>query len=292
MWRLSDYRSIHLAVGKLNVDVIVKGLDQIPPPDTPVYAEDVEIVPGGAATNYSVAISRFGHSVKLLSKVGIGPTMKGIMTSLAELGVGLEYVQEEQYVQSPTLIFLRNDGSISIVRKKNSVPPITREEVNRFAGLFDVVHFASLPPQLVLRDPYAKVTSYDPGPTVREIVDPLEVDVLFVNNTEAEKLDMEKVKTRYLVVKKGKKGATVTSEVEECSVDAIQVDPVDTTGAGDVFDAAFNFGLAEEWSLEETLQFASVASGLKVTRLGGTSSPSFQEVVSFLNEKPPKVKCR
>lgn len=292
MWRLSDYRSIHLAVGKLNVDVIIRGLESVPQPDEPVFADDIQILPGGAATNYSAAIARFGHSVKLLSKVGSGHAVKGIMTSLAEQGVGLDYVQEDSTPQSPTLVFLRKDGSISIVRKKNSIPSISKEEVTRFVGLFDVVHFASIPPSLVVRDPYAKVTSYDPGPSAKEIDEPIQVDVLFLNKREAEAINMDLVKTKYTVVKRGKKGATVTSEVEECNVDAIEVDAVDTTGAGDVFDAAFNFGLAEEWDIEDVLQFASVASGIKVTRLGGTSSPTYDEVVSFLSKKSPKVNCR
>nr|WP_149528888.1 carbohydrate kinase family protein [Sulfuracidifex tepidarius] len=292
MWRLSDYRSIHLAVGKLNVDVIIRGLEKFPQPDEPVFAEDIQILPGGAATNYSVAIAKFGHSVKLLSKVGSGHAVKGVMTSLAEQGVGLDYVQEDSAPQSPTLVFLRNDGSISIVRKKNSIPPMSREEIGRFVGLFDVVHFASIPPSLVLRDPYSKVTSYDPGPAVREIKEPVQVDVLFLNKREAESVNMDLVKTKYTVIKKGKEGATVVSEVEECSVEAIEVNAVDTTGAGDVFDAAFNFGLAEEWNIEDVLQFASVASGIKVTKLGGTSSPTYDEVVSFLSKKKPKVNCR
>ncbi len=291
-WRLSDYRNIHLSIGKLNVDVIVRGLDSLPPPDTPIFVDDIQLMPGGSATNYSVAIAKFGHSVKLLSRVGSGHAVRGVMATLAEMGVGLDYVMEDQSPQSPTLVFLRNDGSITIVRRKNSTPSITRDDVNRFVGLFDVVHFASVPPSMVVRDPYSKITSYDPGPSAKDVKEPINVDVLFLNERESKMVNMDLVKSRYTVIKKGKEGATVISEVEECSVEALKLNPVDTTGAGDVFDAAFNFGLAEDWGIEEILQFASVSSGLKVTRLGGTSSPTYEEVMSFLKQSTPKVKCK
>jgi hypothetical protein len=48
-------RPIHLAVGKFNIDIIVK-LNAFPLVDSKVNTDVMEIMPGGSATNYSVAV--------------------------------------------------------------------------------------------------------------------------------------------------------------------------------------------------------------------------------------------
>ncbi len=49
---------------------------------------------------------------------------------------------------------------------------------------------------------------------------------------------------------------------------AFEVQPVDTTGAGDVFHGGFVFGLVQGWPLERILDFSCAAAGLNCTALG------------------------
>jgi len=57
------------------------------------------------------------------------------------------------------------------------------------------------------------------------------------------------------------------------------VNPVDTTGAGDVFRAGFVFGLLRAWPLVDQLRFANAAAALSCTRLGAIASvPTLDEV--------------
>ncbi|MEW9492462.1 MAG: PfkB family carbohydrate kinase, partial [Candidatus Aramenus sulfurataquae] len=97
---------------------------------------------------------------------------------------------------------------------------------------------------------------------------------------------------KLLVVKMGGEGAMVIGEGEECYSEAIKTDVVDTTGAGDVFDAAFNVFYLEKNSLEDTLKLANVAAGIKVSRIGGTSSPTLEEVMQKLKKTSIKAKCK
>ncbi|MEM1630095.1 MAG: carbohydrate kinase family protein [Saccharolobus sp.] len=282
---------IHLSVGRLNIDIIAK-IDTIPPIDTNHFTDVLEILPGGSAINYAVTIAKFGHSVKLLAKIGKNEIVKSMMEKLVELGVGLEYVEEINEKPSIALIFLRNDGSLSMVRRLGASILLSREDVRKHFGLFDVVHFASVSPNVVIRDPYAKLISYDPGPYAKEIEN-IDVDILYVNEKEYEFIKNKDIKSKYIVIKMGKKGARVITPNEECEVEAIQVEKVvDTTGAGDVFDAAFNFSIIENKNIEKSLQMASVAAGIKVTRIGGISSPTIDEVREYLRKKKPKVICK
>jgi sulfofructose kinase len=49
---------------------------------------------------------------------------------------------------------------------------------------------------------------------------------------------------------------------------AYLVDPVDTTGAGDIFHAGFIYGLLQGWPLQRQLDFACAAAALNCTALG------------------------
>ncbi|RIY32349.1 hypothetical protein CKF54_05055 [Psittacicella hinzii] len=61
--------------------------------------------------------------------------------------------------------------------------------------------------------------------------------------------------------------------------------PVDTTGAGDIFHGAFCYGLAQELSLENCCKLASLTAGLAVQRRGVRQAiPSFNEVLSLLQK--------
>jgi ribokinase len=63
------------------------------------------------------------------------------------------------------------------------------------------------------------------------------------------------------------------------------VSAVDTTCAGDVFNAALCVALAEERSFDEAIRFATAASSISVTRQGAqTSIPTRCEVDTLLRE--------
>ncbi len=69
-----------------------------------------------------------------------------------------------------------------------------------------------------------------------------------------------------MVVTLGNEGALVLEEGKVHHLPAIKVKVVDTTGAGDVFNAALVVGLGEKMTLLEATKFALKASGLSVTK--------------------------
>ncbi|BAB65570.1 carbohydrate kinase family protein [Sulfurisphaera tokodaii] len=283
-------KPIHLSVGRFNIDIIVN-IEKMPDTDEFLTTDLMEIMPGGAAVNYAVAITKLGHSSKLLAKVGKNTITQSLMESIAEMGVGLDYVEETNAPQSMALIFLRKNGKISMVRKLGASTLITQEDVKKYFGLFDTIHFASVPPNIVVRDPMARLISYDPGPFSKD-VNEVDVDVLYLNEKESKAINLDKIRAKIIVIKMGEKGAKVITENQECYVEAYKVDNiVDTTGAGDVFDATFNYSLLEGLSIEEGLKLAVTASAIKIQRLGGISSPNLNEVHEALKIYEPKVKC-
>jgi fructokinase len=95
----------------------------------------------------------------------------------------------------------------------------------------------------------------------------------------------------------GERGTTVATESGvgaggapvARSVEAFDVDPVDTTGAGDAFAAAaisrYRPG-ATPGELERVLRYASAAAALTTTATGGMDAlPTAAEIASFLDER-------
>lgn len=94
-----------------------------------------------------------------------------------------------------------------------------------------------------------------------------------------------------VVIKLGERGSLAVTREEVVKVPAIKVKEVDPTGAGDVYDAAFIYGLLEEWSISRILEFANAAGAVKVTRFGPMEGPTSCEEVEELLKKSARVDC-
>ena len=88
------------------------------------------------------------------------------------------------------------------------------------------------------------------------------------------------------VIKLGEKGSIAITRDDVVEMPAIKVKEVDPTGAGDVYDAAFVYGLLNNWPVEKILKFANAAGAIKVTRFGPMEGPvSRREIEEFLRER-------
>jgi ribokinase len=127
------------------------------------------------------------------------------------------------------------------------------------------------------------------------------VDVLTPNETEAKVLlgrspdagiEPEAIAreligkgVKQVVMTLGEKGALIVTPSLFTRVPAIRVSAVDTTGAGDAFNAGLAVALACGTSLEVAVQFAVVTGGLAVTREGVIPSlPRREEVLQFYGQ--------
>lgn len=88
-----------------------------------------------------------------------------------------------------------------------------------------------------------------------------------------------------VVVKCGDQGCFLRSRNESLGISTFPVRVVDTTGAGDTFNAAFTYGYLKNWSLRDTATFANAVGAITVTKFGaGTQVPTKDEVSRFLDK--------
>jgi sugar/nucleoside kinase (ribokinase family) len=121
-----------------------------------------------------------------------------------------------------------------------------------------------------------------------------QVDVFLPNEMEALRLahisDMNEAVSRlrarapFVVIKRGERGALGARAGEVVEVPAIPTKVVDTTGAGDSFDAGFLSAFLANEPLEEALRFAAACGALSTLPPGGTEGqPTMDEVLAALD---------
>jgi sugar/nucleoside kinase (ribokinase family) len=104
-------------------------------------------------------------------------------------------------------------------------------------------------------------------------------------------LDMLVERVGVVVIKDGPNGAWAARGDERVHVAGIQAgDVVDTTGAGDCFNAGFLYGyVVEQQSLERCLLYGNICGGLSVTGVGGaTAAPRHAELHAWLSRLAPQ----
>lgn len=89
--------------------------------------------------------------------------------------------------------------------------------------------------------------------------------------------------SKVVVLKLGSEGALLATSREMRRIPAYWIEVVDTSGAGDVFDAAFVVGCLAKWDLERCVRFANAAGALTASGLGVVGSiPRFEQVEALM----------
>ena len=104
-----------------------------------------------------------------------------------------------------------------------------------------------------------------------------EIDVFLPNAAEVgllRKLGLDDPLSRLTVVKQGRNGATAITADTEIHAPARPADVVDTTGAGDAFNAAFLSAWLRNRPIRECMEFGNVKGAEAVAHRGGLGAVS------------------
>jgi sugar/nucleoside kinase (ribokinase family) len=305
-----------LVVGELNVDLIVSGLSALPQLGQEIVCTGLSRVLGSSSAIFSRALAGLGAQVGFMGKVGDDENGRFMVDQLRELGIDTSAVIVDSGTQTGITISLTYPGEKAQITYPGSIADYRAEEVKReaFSG-YEHLHMASMFLQTGLRPEIPELlrrakalgmsTSLDPGwdPADRWGPDLLEalaaVDILFLNEHEARAISGRRSAPAaqalqqiapllgpdgVALCKLGAGGALMSVGHELVQVEAHRVPVVDTTGAGDSFDAGFVFSaVVEGQPAAEALEFANACGAIAVMRVGGASSvPRAAEVEDFL----------
>ena len=307
-----------VVVGSINTDLVAV-TKRIPIAGETVLGSDFQIHPGGKGANQAVAVARLGYPVRLIGRLGNDTFGAELRTHLEKTGVEITGVSTSDGVSGVAVIVVSERGENSIVLTPGANSKVTPEDIDanvsilRSAGMV----LAQLEIPLETVEYLARVCArenvpliLDPAPA-RELSPGIFKDIAWFtpNQTEAafylgDRLPESKPQTpaeiariflssgcRGVVLKMGADGTYLASQAGISSlVPAFSVDAIDTTAAGDAFNAGFATALMLGESPLDSAVFAAAVAAISVTRRGAQPSmPSMAEVEKFLKNESLQV---
>jgi ribokinase len=306
-----------VVVGSLNMDFVVS-VRRLPAPGETVLGSNFTMVPGGKGANQACAAGKLAAgsaTVRMIGRVGKDPFADHLKASLAAAGVDVSGVHASK--SQPTgcaMISVDEAGQNSIVVASGANYELAAADVEAMrkwfhgasVSLFQLeTPLPTIAAALRLAREEGVVTILDPAPAQALSADILaNVDILTPNENEALKLlgrpgegitpaeapeiaaALLALGPRTVVIKLGSAGCFLKQPDWGEQVVGFAVNAVDTTAAGDTFNAAFAVVLAQGQTLSQAAMFANAAAAISVTRAGAQpSAPTREEVDAFLADR-------
>ena len=307
-----------VVVGAINVDLVAKA-QRFPRAGETVVGDSFYRGFGGKGANQAVTIARMGVPVSFIGRVGDDAFGGEMIAHLRGQGVGVAHVRAVEDCSSGTaMIFVDSSAQNEIVvvqGANNRLLPgdiAAAEDTIKDAALVVVVFDVPLDTvreTIRLAAKHGVPTIVNPAPALPGHADTSflqEVDVLVPNETEAEALTgispgapdfamnaagalREKgAKTSILTL--GENGSMLADSGKVLHVPAYEVEPVDTTAAGDAFIGGLAAGHRFFADMRALVRFASAVAALAVTKKGAAASlPTREEVDTFLVKNDPDL---
>ena len=275
---------------------------------------------GGKGSNQAVACARLGAKVTFVASIGTDPFSEMALGLYRDESIDITHVKRT--TEAPTgvgfIIVEAASGNNCITIDPGANELLTADDVSQCEAAFHSpavvltqleIPVASAEAALRCGRERGAITILNPAPVRPLPPSTLQlVDVLTPNQSEARVLaglgpnaDVEPEKVardlirqgvRQVVLTLGESGALIVTASSSTRVPAIRMVAVDTTGAGDAFNAGLAIALASGADLEAAVQFAVVTGGLAVTKEGVIPSlPNRDEVLQAYRQRnltPPE----
>jgi ribokinase len=283
-----------LVAGAINTDLVAT-VQHAPRQGETVTGTGFAVFGGGKGANQAVAVARSGGSVRLVGAVGDDQFGRDRLTELEADGMDVSTVEiVAEATSGVALILVEESGDNRIAYIPGATGSIAPDRVIEAykAQRPAVVLAPNELPTAALRTLFAEAardgatTILNATPDPQTVIDMLgSVSILIVNEHEAVEilgssvegygeaaLELGRRHGLRVVVTAGEAGAFLWDGTEVVHVQGPQVNPVDTTGAGDTFCGALACELERGSNLTQAARFAVHAAGLSVTRAGAQSS--------------------
>jgi len=288
-----------LVVGELNVDLILQG-DVAPAfGQAEKLVDDATLTMGSSSAIFACGAARLGLKVAFIGKVGDDEFGRFVLRSLAARQVDISYVVIDPAVKTGLSVILSRSDDRAILTNLGSIAALRYEEINRSVlqharhlHLGSYFLLEALKPDLPALFGEARAlslsvsldTNYDPAETwnsgLSEVLPyaniflPNETELCAIagQNDLAAALNALARDDLIVAVKLGPRGAMAQHGNDRYAAEALPIPVVDTTGAGDSFDAGFIYGYLAGWDLSRALRFACVCGSLSTRAAGGTAA--------------------
>lgn len=305
------------AVGHATVDQYYRCLQKIVVGDK-FFVRHIETLPGGMVANVACVLASLCTPTIFLSAFGQDEFTKMLIDSFKPYGVVLDAVDILSYCENfKTSILIEPDGADrTIMLYENQQKPVAIIDDKKRAILCQAAFIYGLISDFRTLPDYRNLLASVQEQGARLMFDVEcstftsrhdEEDRLFFDsadvlsfNTEAaykycgsedESVFLELIgdTEKIIIVTKGAQGCTVYNRTEKLDFPSFRVKVVDTTGAGDTFNAAFLHALMRGEDIDSCARFATGAANRSVQFLGARSGAvNREQVLTFIKEAEQK----
>ena len=286
--------------------------DKIPLHGESVLGQEHVIGPGGKGSNQAVAVAKAGGKVDFISKIGNDQYGEMALQMYKESNVNISNViiSNDHTTGAAGILVNKQTGENAIIVVPGAAGKITKEDIDQASDTIkkssifltqleapiDVVEYA-----IEIANSNNVTTILNPGPAAKlqdntfKLIDyftPNETEASFYVNHKVEtQEDLKKATNQLLdrgikniIITLGDKGAYFSNNNENFMIDAFDLrnKVVDTTGAGDAFNAGLAVALTEGKNIKKAIQFANAVGGLSTTKIGTAKSMPLREEIDNL----------
>ncbi len=306
-------RSAMLVVGDINVDVLARLGGELEAGGDNIASQPLELQLGGVGANVAVTLAKWGVAVRLAGCAGRDAFGDHALEALARHGIDMRAIAR---VDAPTGLFVvpvEPGGRRTVIGARGaneSAPVMSAADCLDGVGGVHLVGYTLLSDATAawLRElvqvavvrgiPVSLDAGLEPSRAAREAVLELapQVDALFVAQEEAEALTLEggeaaraaiaRCGARVVILKQGAAGCQFTSGGHWWKIAPLEVNAVDTTGAGDAFAAGYWVARLRGWDTGDAVSLANACGAAAATVLGaGEALPGPAEVMRVLEQQ-------
>ncbi|MGE4266737.1 MAG: ribokinase [Deferribacterales bacterium] len=294
--------------GSINTDLVTKA-PRFPKPGETMYGDSFSTFTGGKGANQAVALAKLGADVAMVGLTGNDIYGDDYMAYFKRLRVSTAGVGRVDTSTGIAVITVDGKGENNIIIVPGANAVVDKNYILKNREIIESSEFLLLQLE-VPADAVVQAAKTASGAGVKVILDPAPavplgeeilkyIDIITPNETEAEILTGVKpadeagfaaagqrliemgVKTA--VLKAGSRGAYVFTDGILTHVEGFVVAAVDTTAAGDTFNAGLAFGLGRGLSIIDAVRFANAAAAISTTKAGAQGGmPSLAETEQLL----------
>ena len=270
-----------LVFGSINADFFLN-VKSLPRPGETVLCPSYTFYPGGKGANQAVAAARLGAEVMFAGSVGKDPYGGQVLKSLRDVGINLKLVNSRGTTTGTAFVVVAEDGENQIVVASGANLETCSNQIkdSDLSLCTHIVLQLEVPikeiEDIIFRAKAAGckiILNYAPAnviqPTAIECCDYLIMNEIEANSLFGQKKEVEDYAIKFskrfdaeCIITLGPKGSLLATREGLYKIDALEVEAIDTVGAGDMFVGAFSAGLFKGECTTSSLQRATVASGL------------------------------
>ena len=291
-------------LGSANMDLVVT-VDHVPGLGETITGQRFEQIPGGKGANQALAAARAGADVRMIGAVGDDAFGQRIRAVLEADGVDTSglLVVDQPTGTAHIVVDAHGENSIVVVPGANGSVRALSDDHRAAIRASDVLLLQlELPLQIVeqaaawateqetrvVLTPAAVVPVPDALLAAVDLLVPNEHEAMLLTGEQDARAAAETLRKRgasAVAVTLGRRGCLYADGAAIVEVEAMEVEAVDTTAAGDTFVAALTVALAEGQTVRESLDWATAAAAISVQRQGASRSMPYRREIDALRSR-------